>query len=167
MASSSTDVIRYELYRKGNIDQWMKLITIPATADSIYHYSDNYIQNNQPQLYTVIAVDESLLESPPASAVVGTKLKQQIKPAVAIAEPLVDRASGKLTLKWTSEGSGIHSYKIYRAANDEPLQLYKTVSTPEFTDQLLQPGSRYTYQVMILFADGSKSAFSKSVKLTF
>jgi fibronectin type 3 domain-containing protein len=167
MPSSSIDVIRYDLYRKGDQNQWIRITSITANSDTLYYYFDKNIQNNTQQVYTVIAIDEGQLESPPSEAVTGTKLKTPLKPAINKIESIVDRSSGKLTLKWIYEGSGIQAYKIYRATNGEPLKLHKTILTREFIDAQLNPGKSYKYQIMVLFTDGSMSAFSEAVELTF
>jgi fibronectin type 3 domain-containing protein len=164
MPSSSTDVLKYDLYRKTE-DRWIRLTSINANADSIYTYTDTNLNNGETQYYTVIAVDEANLESPPAPAVVGQKLKRNIWPEVKLQEPVVNRESKVITLRWTYEYTNVQLYQVYKGTTNESLQLYRSVKANEFVDRIV-PGA-YQYRVVAIFNDGSKSAMGKGVTVTF
>jgi uncharacterized protein len=164
--SGSQDVVKYEVYRKGDQGQWIRLATQASTNDSIYTYTDQNLSNNTLQYYTVIAVDEALLESPPAAVVSGFKLPG-LKAAVTINDPIVDRKNKKITLSWLYDDANAVSYRIYRTINDGDTMLYRTVKETRFIDIGMNVGAKYRYSVVVIFTDGSQSKLSKEVEVIF
>lgn len=166
MRSSSTDVVKYELYRKGESNQWIRMITIPATPrDTLYTFTDSGLSNGETRNYTVIAIDDAGLESQPAPAVMGVKIKRSIWPAVTLQSPEIDRLNKRMILRWLYNEEGVKLFQIYRASNDEPLKLYRSVPAKEFTDRM--QGGKYQYKVVAVFTDGSKSEMGKGISFTF
>lgn len=164
--SGSIDVVSYEVFRKGDQGQWIRVSAIPAGTDTVYSYTDKSMRNNATQYYTLVAVDEAGLESPPAPAVTGFKLPS-LKPEVAMKTPNVDRVNKRIVLSWTYEEQNVSSYRIYRKMNDGAVLLYKTVTDKQFVDSGLSPGAQYSYQVMAVFADQAKSQMSKTLNISF
>jgi fibronectin type 3 domain-containing protein len=156
----SQDVVKYELYRKGDQGQWMRLVTKTAGTDSIYTYTDQYLANSDVQHYTVIAVDEANLESPPAPVVTGFMLSKP-KTAVSLAQPTVNLEKKTIILNWTYDQSNVTSFRIYRKINDGAMQLYRTVKEKQFVDVGMVTGTKYSYRVMAVFSNGALSEMSK------
>lgn len=164
--SGSQDVVRYEVYRKGDQGQWIRLSAIPAGTDTLYTYTDQALSNSNVQYYTLIAVDEAGLESPPSPGITGFKLPQ-LKPAVEINQPAIDRANKRIVLSWKYAEENVSSYRVYRKINDGAIQLYRTVKEKQFADQDMSPESNYSYQVIAVFDDQAKSAMSKMITVTY
>lgn len=161
----SADVVKYELFRWVNGKEWKKLATIPATEDSVYAYTDSNVAGGEVQYYTVIAVDDAQLESSPAPAVTGLKLNQ-LKQAVVLSKPSVDREKKTLTFTWVTFPDAA-AYRIYRQADGEPLILFSTVKDAKFIDHGLRLGSVYQYAIVTVFSDGSLSEMSKVVEVKY
>jgi fibronectin type 3 domain-containing protein len=164
--SGSQDVVKYEVYRKGDQGQWIRLATKASTNDSTYTYTDQNLSNSTVQYYTVVAVDEASLESPPTPVVTGFKLPG-LKAAVVVNPPVVDRVNKKVTLTWLYEDQNAVSYRIYKKMNDGEELLYRTVKDKQFVDIGLTAGNKYSYSIMVVFKDGSQSKFSKSIEIVF
>lgn len=164
--SGSPDVVRYEVYRKGDQGQWMRVGSKPAGTDTLYSYQDTGLTNSEVQYYTLVAVDDAGLESPPTPVVTGFKLPS-VRPAVAIGTPQVDRSNKQITLRWTYAEADVVSYRIYRKANDGEMQLYKTIQAKEFVDREISAGSSYNYQVVAVFAKGGMSSMGKVVEVKY
>lgn len=164
--SGSLDVVRYEVYRKGDQGQWMRVGSVTAGQDTVYHYTDQSMRTSDVQYYTLVAVDEAGLESPPSQVMTGFRLPQP-KPEVQVNAPAVDRANKRIALSWTYAEPNVSTYRIYRKQNDGAIQLYRTVKEKQFTDSGLTPGSNYSYQVMAVFEDQAKSAMSKIITVTY
>jgi fibronectin type 3 domain-containing protein len=167
--SSSEDVVRYEVYRQpAGEKQWMRVFTIQAKGDSVYRYSDTNLLSNRYN-YTVVAVDDSGLESEPAQAVVGSRIDRKLKPAVKFSEPVINRENKEVILTWTYELPAVKSYMIFKSIGDEQPVLYKTIpaTSKQFTDKPLVAGEQYRYRVMALFENHSKSELSKELIITF
>jgi hypothetical protein len=165
MPSSSVDVVKYELFRKGEHNEWIRLTTITASQDTLYTFNDSNLKNNELRYYTVVAVDEANLESTPAPAVIGQKLKRRIWPAVSLESPQIDRENSKMILRWSYDQAEVKLFQIYKSTNDEPLKLYRSVPSKEFSDRI-NPG-KYQYRVIAVFADGSRSEMGQGISFIF
>jgi hypothetical protein len=166
MRSSSTDVIKYDLYRKGDNNQWLRITSITTGSDTLYYYRDTNLKNGEVRNYTLVAIDEAGLESEPTAPVSGTRIRRTVWPSVDLETPQIDRTVNKVLLKWSYDLDEIKVYQIYKSVNDEPLILYRSVSGREFTDQL-RAGIRYHYRVVAVFTDGSRSEMGQGVSLTY
>lgn len=165
MPSSSTDVVSYEIFRKAENNLWIRMTTIQANQDSLYSYIDASLKHGETRHYTIVAVDDANLKSPPAPAVTGQKKKRSIWPAVALQSPEIDRLNSKIILRWSYDETEVKLFHIYKATNDEPLKLYRSVDKREFTDRMY--AGKYQYKVVAVFADGSKSEMGKGISFTF
>lgn len=164
--SGSQDVVKYEVYRKGDQGQWIRLTTKMAGSDSVYTYTDAHLTNSNVQHYTVIAIDEANLESPPAPVVTGFILPQP-KPPVDLATPTIDRVTKKIILSWTCTQADVVSYRIYKKTKDGAMQLYRTIKEKQFIDSGMIVGGQYSYKVMAVFGNGAFSEMSKELEVSF
>jgi fibronectin type 3 domain-containing protein len=164
--SSSTDVTRYDLYRKGDNSQWIRITSLPANQDTLYIYKDISLKNGEMRNYTVVAIDDAGLESPPSAPVNGSRIRRSVWPAVTLADPFIDKGIGKVILNWTYDQIEIKVYQVYKSINDSPWQLYRTIANNEFTDPLTA-GNAYRYTVIAVFKDGSKSEMPKGVSFRY
>ncbi|MBL0739669.1 fibronectin type III domain-containing protein [Chryseolinea lacunae] len=164
--SGSVDVVRYDVYKKGDQQQWIRLTSQAATADSLYTYTDDNLRDNRTHHYTVVAVDEAGLESPPTSVATGFKLPVPLQ-AIEMNVPTVDRENKRITITWQQSSPPATSFRVYKKTNDGPMQLYTTVKETDFIDTALIPGDRCTYQVVAVFENGALSQFGKMVEVQF
>jgi len=164
--SGSQDVVKYEVYRKGDQGQWIRLVTRPAGKDSVYTYTDQNLSNSNVQYYTVIAVDEANLESPPTPVVSGFILPKP-KPAVDNIMYTTDQSKNRITLTWTYAQGDVSSYRIYRKVDNGNIVLYRTVKEKQFTDSGMKAGTKYTYRIMAVFTGSGFSEMSKEVEVSF
>lgn len=170
LPSSSDDVMSYSIYlQKPGEQEWKKLTSVPHTNDSITSYTVLNLDEGVKMNFTVLAVDRSGLESPPANPISAGRLITAVKPPIQIADPEVDRIEKNIHLKWDYEQTGIYKYQIYRAKENEVIRLYKTIegSAKDFTDNELVMNSVYTYQVVAVFSSGARSAFSEKIIVNY
>lgn len=164
--SGSPDVTTYEVYRKGDQGQWIRITAIAAGQDTVYTYTDKTLRNNVTQYYTVVAVDEAGLESPPTPALSGFMLPKPAS-AVEMSTPGVDREKKTITIRWSYASPEAVAYRIYRKKNAETPLLYRTVKEKQFTDIGVTVGTRYEYQVVAVLANGALSALGKVQEIDF
>ncbi|GAB1446779.1 hypothetical protein MASR2M41_25880 [Flammeovirgaceae bacterium] len=170
LPSSSDDVKSYDIYlQKPGEQEWRKLDAVPHTMDSIISYKVTNIEEGVRVNFTVLAVDQSGLESKPATPVSAARLISAVKPPIQMLNPEVDRTGKNILLKWNYEQKGIYKYQIYRAKENEAIRLYKTIegSAKDFTDKELVMNSVYTYQVVAVFSSGARSAFSEKIIVNY
>ncbi|MBT1686334.1 fibronectin type III domain-containing protein [Dawidia soli] len=164
--SGSQDVVKYEVYRKGDQGQWIRLAAKAAGTDTLYTYTDQNLQNSTVQYYTVVAVDEAGLESPPGQVMTGFRLTGP-KPPVTVRTPTIDRTNKKITLNWSYEEQHVTAYRVYKRTSEEAPILYRTVKGKSFTDSGMVAGKKYSYQVMAVFENGALSDMGKVIVLEF
>jgi fibronectin type 3 domain-containing protein len=164
--SGSQDVVRYVVYRRTGASEWLTIATLPATGDTLYTYTDKSMASNGAQQYTLIAVDEAGLESPPAPVVTGVKLPE-LKKQVELNKPVVDRERKRITISWSYDMAEVVSYKIFKKVDNGDMKLYRTIRDRQLEDAALVAGSTYTYSVMAVFADGSTSKLNPGVTITY
>jgi fibronectin type 3 domain-containing protein len=164
--SSSIDVVRYDVYRKGDAGQWMRLASKDATKDTLYTYTDQNLRTTDSQYYTLTAVDDAGLESPPTPVISALRLPQP-KPPVAVDPPAIDRNLRKVVVSWRYTEAGVVAYRIYKRKNDGAPVLYRTVKELHFTDEGFASGDRCRYQVMAVFSNGSFSEMGKVISINF
>ncbi|MBX2942943.1 MAG: fibronectin type III domain-containing protein [Cyclobacteriaceae bacterium] len=170
LPSSSDDVKSYDIYlQKPGEQEWRKLNSVPRTKDSIISYKVTNLEEGLRVNFTVLAVDQSGLESTPATPVSAARLISAVKPPVQIAEPEIDRTAKNIRLKWNYEQNGVYKYQIYRAKENDTIRLYKTIegTTNDFNDKELVMNSVYTYQVVAVFSSGARSAFSEKIIVNY
>lgn len=170
LPSSSDDVIRYDIYsQQPGSEQWRKIGSIEHSRDSVLTHSLSDLPEGVRMSFTLVAVDESGLESPPATPIVASRLISAVKPPVRVSEPEIDRELKLIRLKWSYEEGSVSKYQIYRAKEGEPTKLYTTVTglSKDFVDRQLVMNSVYTYQIVALFTSGSRSEFSREIIINY
>lgn len=170
LPSSSDDVVNYAVYgQKQNALEWERIGVIPHSEDSIMTFSVSGLTEGEKMNFTVVAIDRSGLESPPAAPITASKLVSAVKPPVKISQPVVDRQAKKIQLSWTYEEGVVNKYQVYRSRQGEENKLYATIdgSAKDFVDTRLEMNTIYFYQVIATFSSGAKSAFGEKIKVNY
>lgn len=170
MKSSSLDVKHYEVFRKtADRREWIRLKIVQATIDdSLYRFADENAEAGKVNHYTVIAVDDAGLESEPASPVSGAKIDNKLQPSVTWKQPVIIGEQKQVVLSWIYDQKEVRSFLIYKAVDENPPVLCKSVSGDqlEFRDRLL-PGQQHTYRIMAVFKNSSKSTLSEEIVVKY
>ena len=162
--SSSSDVAKEILYRKimGNgSDLWEKIYE--TETDTTAYYLDTKIEPGGNYYYTLVAVDQSGLESPPspplALDVVGTLLR----PAVKGLYTRADRDNKLIRLYWRYKESDVLEFLIYKKKKGGKFILFRTagVDDRQLIDNELDINTIYDYGIKAVFKDGSTSKWNE------
>jgi hypothetical protein len=167
--STSTDVRSHLLYRSITHSKEWKLLAVFNAPDSVTRYNDKEADSTDYCSYTLIARDESNLESKPATPVKGKKIDTGIRPGIDKVFVDINREKGNIKLAWKRPKGNIYRYIIYRAKGSDELAMYTSIpgNTDSFTDEKLQPNTHYQYSIKILYADGGQSGFSKKTEINY
>lgn len=169
MPSASDDVAQYALYRRSSLqEQWERLMQMSANMDSVYTYTDRTARPAETNYYSVLAIDDSGLESVPSDPVSGVRPDMALRPPIHWKKPLLTREENRLTLRWEYEEDHTKYFRLYtHNGNDLPV-LYKTLhgNVREFTD-LIIPGKSYTYRLLAIFENGKASEMSNALSFQY
>jgi fibronectin type 3 domain-containing protein len=166
--STSNDVASYELQRRPNDTlQWRPIRNFTAKDSSFY--SDKSVSGTASYQYQIVAIDKSKLKSLPSNAVWGKALPNNSRPSIENFSAQVDRENKSITLQWRYGEKDVAKYLIYRAAGDEPMTLYKSVSgeSESFVDVSLKMNTDYQFRIKCVFTDGSEGLYSSVKKMKY
>ncbi len=175
-ASTSLDVARHALYRqeRGRSNEWVLVKNI--LVDTMSKYLDLPPKAGVDYQYTMIAVDSSNLESPPAKPVTGRRIDNGLR---GVIKKLKAKKTGDdpaaIALTWELEmgenqaSETPESYSIYRGEELENIRLYATVKGDASTwkDRSLKRGTSYKYRIQANFKRGGVSKFSELVVMKY
>lgn len=163
--SSSEDVVKHHIYRKKQEDStYIAIVTLPPTAEVFAHYVDETVERGNIYIYRIDAEDDSGLLSQPSKTMqfkVESGIEEQLKLKKRV---LADRV--KLTWAIQSEKE-VKRVVIYRAVNEEALQLYDNSEQDEYFDTKLSPGKKYKYAIKAIYKDDSSSQLSQPIVVKF
>jgi fibronectin type 3 domain-containing protein len=163
MPGGSEDIVRYAVYRKDVSKlQWQLLGVVQAGTDTVFTFYDNSAAPRLLNTYTVVSIDDAGLESSPANPMSGMRTVNMLSEPVLWRKSIANTEGNKITLKWIYDLSAISRFCLFRAVDDRPPVLIKTLgpNEREFTD-IMKPGRHYAYRIMAEFEDGHKSHLSK------
>lgn len=186
-SSSSDDVVRHELYRKaGDSLDWKLVYTVdrmqyPDTskqdADSSMQYagsrghiaegrkqwSDEDVVEGQQYTYTLIAIDDSELDSDPAPPLTVIVPKTSLHPPLQGLYGEADKEAGTITIYWKAyKEPNASKITIYKGVQGQPKNLLKEipVEAKGIVDSKIQPNNTYEYLFRVVFGDGGLSEAS-------
>jgi hypothetical protein len=192
--SSSDDVIKHELYRKesGTAD-WKLVYSVDSTqyADSSMqvavssnslpteklqtaqlpteplptaNWTDENITEGEQYSYTLIAIDDSALESDPAPPLTLIVPKTSLYPPLQGLYGEADREAGTITIRWKAyEEPNASKIAIYKGVEGKATHLLKEISmdTKGIVDSKVKPNNTYEYLFRVVFRDGRVSEASE------
>lgn len=163
--SSSKDVTYHQVYRGvAGTKQWELIGLVNERS----FYLDTLTKPGRPYTYTVVAVDDSLLDSDPAKP---ASASRKAKAATVVYKSLTARAereNERIVLFWKMENTAVAKVKIYRSIGDDPLSLYEVVAEEgAFVDKKVTQNKTYTYQLKAVMKNGLEGGFSEKVGVKY
>ncbi|MEM9337886.1 MAG: hypothetical protein AAGA66_04105 [Bacteroidota bacterium] len=164
--SSSEDVASYDIYRLVSAtSQWERISTVREAN----WYLDDQISPGSTHTYSLVAVDDAGLESPPVRPMrVGRKRSAydiRFKNLTGRSE----RDNERIILFWKVDNEAVDKVKVYRSVGEAPVSLYKVVAEEgQFIDEAVQQNSSYSYQLRAVLADDRDAGeFSKKLEIKY
>ena len=190
--SSSDDVIRHEVYRKeGNSDDWKLVYTVDSKkyADSSMQsagsskqdydslrtdslrtaqllteqWTDENITEGEQYSYTLIAIDDSALESDPAPPLTVIVPTTSLYPPIQGLYGEVDRKAGTITIHWKAYTEpNASKITIFKGVQEKTMNLLKEtpMDAKGIVDSKVKPNNTYEYMFRVVFRDGAVSETS-------
>jgi len=162
--SSSDDVVKEIVYRKtrgSDNTVWEKIYE--TNKDTAAFYIDDNIALGEGYLYTLVAVDDSGLESPPSPPLSINIIKDLLLPKVKGLYAAVDRENKLIRLFWRYKESNVQEFLIYKKRKGENYGLFRTANPDEkqLIDMVLSPNTIYSYGIKAIFKDGRVSKWEE------
>jgi uncharacterized protein len=166
--SSSEDVVNHLLYRRTTGESGWRLLAVFDNIDTTA-YSDLTPVLKKQYEYTIIAIDDSKLESEPAKPVKAKRIDNGIRAEIKKVFVSVDRDNDQILLAWEYPEAQVENFLIYRAEEGELSRLYKLVPGADklFKDETLSINTVYRYRVKAAYIDGGESPFSKEIVVKY
>lgn len=159
--SSSDDAKTTHIYRKENDSQdWLLIYEGDNTTE---RYIDKKATEGNLYSYTLIAIDESNLESPPSPSVSVKIPKTNKENQVRSFSGIANKLQQSIDISWAYRADDISEFEIYKAKTEEKLRLLRVVpaDTRRLTDTNLKINTSYTYGIRAVFKDGRISKLKK------
>ncbi len=183
--SSSQDVIQHDIYRRAATEtEWVLVHTVnnndlrtsKATVPSNINdngafadWTDVNVEATKRYNYTIIAIDDSGLESDPAPPLTLEVPKTDILEAIRNFNNEIDKKGGYITLYWKlSKAIDVAEIQIYKGIKDKPISLLSNIrpNIENIIDYKVKPNNIYRYIIRAVFKDGQVSA-SKQMTIKF
>lgn len=155
--SQSEDVASHQLYRKENEQEKWELILNDVTK--LESFQDKKTNEGATYRYAIFAKDESGLVSNPTPEIALFIPKYTVKPAVKGFYAQANPTTKSIDLSWDYKESDVDSFEIYKATNQEPLQLIQILKAEsrKLSDPTLTINTTYKYGIRAQFKDGRMS----------
>lgn len=178
--SSSEDVVKHEIYRKAqdsvdwvlvktisSMQSTAKLLTEPLPTDQLpteplptAHWTDENINEGKQYSYTIIAIDDSKLESDPAPPLTVIIPKTSLYPPLQGLYGEADREAGTITIHWKAyKEPNASKITIYKGVQGNTMNLLKEMpmESKGIVDSKVKPNNTYEYLFRVAFRDGRVS----------
>jgi hypothetical protein len=160
--STSKDVLRYELFRKSEktnfvkIKEWKAENKMDSIIDSQLEYANYYTYQIK-----VLDDDGNYSVSTSGSHYYDSRVRKPIKKI----KHKVDLEKKTISLDWEYPEMELYNFVIYKAKKDEPLKIIKTLKPTVFSfeDKDTSPGNKYVYRIKANFNSGAESFISNEI----
>ncbi|MFN3137471.1 MAG: fibronectin type III domain-containing protein [Allomuricauda sp.] len=132
-------------------------------GDNSMQWTDGGVTEGQQYSYTLIAIDDSELESDPAPPLTVVLPKTSLYPPLDGLYGEVDREAGTITLRWKAYTiPNAANITIYRGTQGKRKNLLKELPATArgLVDRKIQPNNTYEYLFRVVFRDGRVSEVS-------
>lgn len=167
--SSSHDLSRTALLRKGPLDVNYRPLKIFNVEDSVSQWTDTTTKDRKFYHYTLVAEDINGLRSDSAVAIRVKQKPRMGKGEIKEVRTIVSREHKKIKLSWDYKGDKPEHFIIYRAGEEEPLKFYAKVAgrEREYYDDRLTPDTQYTYVMVARLPGGAVTKRSEEAEVKF
>ncbi|TCI84696.1 fibronectin type III domain-containing protein [Tenacibaculum sp. M341] len=154
--------ITHILSRK-NITQNTAWENILITQDTIQHFTDTKLMNNNVYRYKIKAVDKANLSSEPSSPLTIKALSFEVDTSIKGFNYLVDRQAHQITLFWRADEGKVAEYTIYKQLKGKPLSTWKVLpgKIKQIIDTEVSPNQTYIYHIRASLKDASYTKVKK------
>jgi hypothetical protein len=136
-------------------------------SDTLGSFTDSLALLGQKNTYYIKTIDDSKNEV--FSNEITVIYETGKRPSISNLISKIDLKEKNISLQWKiPKGEEVYSYKIYRAKNETPFRLLKTLRDSEsFIDKDIYINNTYSYKVKVVYQSGIKSSFSEVLNVKY
>jgi len=155
--STSKDMVAHMLVMRSNGSEWRDVEKIMDLDRKI----ETTIPEEGMSEYALMSIDDAGLRSEPCFPIGVKRIVQSGR--IDVDQFLASLSDGVVHLKWTIENNQPGKFLLYRGVDNGPMRRYKTLdgSSRSFTDNNVQEGRDYVYEIQFRGSSGKKSAWKK------
>jgi fibronectin type 3 domain-containing protein len=166
--SSSSDAVRYTIFRKQETDNWKPVATVKHDNNkTAFMFSDTSIKPGVRYFYSADAVDEDSLHSEMSTAYPVRINTVPFQPPITTLKAVYDQKSQLVKLNWSYKETGDYFFILYRGTPTGPMERYRSIDKEqqEFSDgDFANSLNNYRYAIKAVFKDGKpETKLSESV----
>ena len=159
--SSSSDVCKEILLRRGEPEEACDTLRQFLRADSLCSYMDVEVERGQVYRYGLVAEDERGNQSPVAQWLEVERADNGFRPALKGVTVEAQTDQGHVLLRWRNPGAQVERINIYRSRRGEPLHFYcSQKGRNDYKDIHVKLNTYYEYRLQAIYRDGGKSPFT-------
>lgn len=165
--SSSSDVVKYTLYRINTKDSTRREVAVWDTASRRDHYLDTALMAGHTYYYELTVYDDAGNYARELSGDIWFETGKRA--SIKAFKGIVNAEKKIIELSWQYDQPEVRQYRIYRAKNDHPFILYKTTeaATQQWSDSEVFLGNVYKYKITAVMKGDVKAEMSKVVEVKF
>jgi fibronectin type 3 domain-containing protein len=133
---------------------------LPTVKLPTEQWTDENVKEGQQYSYTMIAIDDSELESDPAPPLTVIVPKTSLHPPLQGLYGEADKEAGTITIYWKAyKEPNASKITIYKGVQGHPKNLLKEIPVEDkgIVDSKIQPNNTYEYLFRVVFGDGGVS----------
>lgn len=159
--SVSNDIKAYNLYRREENKEWVRVKSFQGNELSVLTYKDPAVKEGQTYEYSIEVMDEEGLVSERSPGVAQTVVGSVYLEEAPELKAVFDNEKKKVILTWRLVKYANYQLIVFRSFEKRPLQPIATIASTqkEFADLLLTKGE-YSYVVKAVLPSGKQSLFS-------
>ncbi|HSZ71324.1 MAG TPA: hypothetical protein VK750_01525 [Cytophagaceae bacterium] len=155
------DVDRHILLRKSTSPKATWVI-VAQFKDTTSFYTDRTAEAGRSYWYSILAKDESGLESVPVQPLKLSLPADPVKLKVTGFKAVPNLEGTAVELQWQTDRNDIDHFDLYKAEEEEPITLWKIQDGKvRNTKDSIKLNYRYEYMIRMVLKNGSTGAFSK------
>ncbi|WP_212005048.1 fibronectin type III domain-containing protein [Chitinophaga sp. HK235] len=165
--STSEDVVKYTLYRINAKDSSRREVGAWDTAHLRESFLDTAVVLGDTYFYELMVWDDSGNKSKDISGDVWFETGK--RPAVKNWKGIVDMEKKQVLLSWEYDQPDVKQYHIYRAKNDAPYILYRTIegTARQSVDDEIILGNIYKYKITAVLKGDAKAVMSREILVKY
>jgi len=161
-ASTSKDVVKYQLFRREQNEKGWKLLQEFKQAEQTNYYTDKNFELDKNYYYTLVVTDQSNLQSDPSDPYLVQTISNRPKEAFVNFDINYDDNKSISEISWNlSEENELEEIIVFRGPSEKEISMYKIIApNANSLTQEVGKDEKWYFVFKPIFVDGAPSMMS-------